>query len=83
MGEQEFEAFFHPACDHAGLSAPKQAVVDEDGVGFCSNRSFNQRAAGGDAGYDFANLRFALDLQAVGAVVGEAFGLQQGVEGGE
>ena len=55
----------------------------QSGVGFGENGGFDQSAAGGDAGDDFANLRFALNLQAVGAIVCEAFGLQQALEGGK
>ena len=83
VGEQQFQPLFHPPGHHTRLTAPKQAVVNEDGIGIGMNSGFYQCTAGGDAGDDFANVRFAFNLQAVGAVIGEALGLEQAVEGGK
>ena len=81
VGQQALQALLHPAGDAPVLPAPEQAVVHKEGVGLLRNGCVDQRTAGGHAADDARNLRLALDLQAVGAVVLEAFGLQERVQG--
>ena len=81
VGQQQRQALLHPAGDPAVPAAPEQAVVHKNRIGLRRNGRLDERAAGRDAGDDFANLRPPLDLQAIGAVVLEALGLQQRVKG--
>ena len=81
--QQARQTLLHPAGHTAILSAPEQAVVHEDSVGTGRHGGVDEGKAGGHAGDDLAHRRFALDLQAIGAVVTEECRLQQGVESGE
>jgi len=81
MRQQQLQPLLEPAGHAAVLSAPEQAVVHEDGIGLRGDGRFDQRAAGAHAADDACNLGPAFDLQAVGAVVLEALGLQQAVKG--
>ena len=81
VGQQHLQALLHPARHPSVLAAPEQAVVHEDSVGFGVDGGLDQRAAGRHARDDGADLFTPLDLQAIGAVVLEAGGLQQVVEG--
>ena len=75
--QQKAQALFEPA-RHAPIhAAPKQAVVNEDGIGPVGNGRFNQGPAGRHTGHDVAHLRLALHLQAIGAVVFKTLRLQQ------
>ena len=78
--QQQLQPLLHPARDAAVLPAPEQAVVHKDGVGLRCNGRLDQRTAGGHAAHHAPDLGLALDLQAVGAVVLEALGLQQAVK---
>ena len=78
--QQALQALLHPAGNASVLPAPEQAVVDKNGIGLLGNGRIDQRPAGGHAADDARNLRLALHLQAVGAVIFEAFGLQQCIE---
>ncbi len=80
MRQQQAQALAHPAHHAAILATPKQAMVNQQGVSPSGNRGLNQRSAGRDAADDARHVRLALHLQAVGAVVFEAFGLQQRVQ---
>ena len=83
MGKQQADALLHPAGDASIHAAPKQAVVHEDGISLVGNGRLNQGAAGSYTADDVADLGFAFYLQAIGAVVFEALGLEQSIEMGE
>ena len=74
--QQSLQAFFHPAHYAAVLSTPKQTMVHKNGVGFGGNGGINQFTAGRDTRNNFLNVTPSLDLQTVGSVVLELFGLQ-------
>ena len=78
--QQQRQPLLHPAGDAGALAAPKQAVMHQNGVGPGRNGALDQFAAGRDAADQVPHPRPALDLQAVGAVVLKALGLQRGVE---
>lgn len=78
--QQQRQPLLHPAGDAAVLTAPEQAVVDEDGIGLGADGGLDQRAARGHARDDLAHRGAALDLQAVRSVVLEALGSEQQVE---
>ena len=80
MGQQQGQALLHPTGHPAILTAPEQAVVHKDGVGLTGHGRFDQSQAGGHARNDALHTGPAFDLQAVGAVVLELPGLQQGVK---
>ena len=58
-------------------------MVHKNGISLGFDGSLDQRTAGRNARNNFAHLRAAFDLQAVMAIVLEAFGLQQRIERGE
>lgn len=78
--QQQLQALLHPARDAAVLPAPEQAVVHKNGISAGGNGCLNQRTAGGHATDDARDLGLAFDLQAIGAIVLEALGLQQAVK---
>ena len=80
VAEQQPETLSHPADHTAVLPAPEQAVVHEDRVGLGADGGLDQRAAGGHARHDLADLRAAFHLETVRAIVLEAVGCQQQVE---
>ena len=55
-------------------------MVHHDGVRLGVNGRFDQGAAGGDTADQQPHLSIAFDLQAVGAVIAELFGLEQGIK---
>ena len=57
-------------------------MVDHDGIGLLRYCRLNQRLAGSYAADELAYRAPAFDLQAVGAVILKARGLQHGVQGG-
>ncbi len=81
MRQQQAQSLAHPTRDAPILATPEQAVVHHDGVGLGVNGGLYQGPAGGDATDEQMHIAVALDLQAVGAVIAELFGLEQGVEG--
>ena len=83
VGQQQADPLLHPAGDAPIHAAPEQAVMHEDGIGPGLDRSFDQGATGRHTADDAANLALAFDLQAVGPVVLEAFGLQQAIKLGQ
>ncbi|MNS90386.1 hypothetical protein D3C72_1244360 [compost metagenome] len=79
--DHALDALLHPPSDAPVIPAPEQAMVHKDGICPGGNGRIDQRARRGHAAHQLADLGLALDLQAVGAVVLESFGLQQGIEG--
>ena len=73
--QQQPQTLAHPASDAAVLATPEKAVVHKNGVGPASDGRFDQRPAGRHATHQAGNIGLALDLQTVGAVVLETFGL--------
>src|SRR5512133_3488120 len=80
MRQQQCQPLFHPASHTAVLTAPEQAVMDEDGVRLGSDSGFDQGTARSDARDNFANVRPAFHLQSIGTIVFKALRLQQVVQ---
>ncbi|MNT12775.1 hypothetical protein D3C72_1477180 [compost metagenome] len=78
--QQQLQALLHPARHTAVLPTPEQAVVHKNGISAGGNGCLDQRTAGGHATHDARDLGLAFNLQAVGAIVLEALGLQQAVK---
>jgi hypothetical protein len=79
--KKQGQALLHPAGHPAVLAAPEQPVMHEDGIGSGLDRRLDQCAAGGDAGHQSPHFALALDLQPIGPIILEPFGLEQAVEG--
>ncbi len=79
MTQQGLQAApLHPG-DARILALPEVAVVHQHHVGLGLHRGIQQRLAGGHAADDAADLRPPLDLQAIGAVVSDAGGIEKAV----
>ena len=81
VSQQARQALFHPAGDAPILAAPKQTMVNQQGIRSGLDGGVDQRQAGGDARDHMADGVTAFHLQAVGAVIFEALRLQQLVAG--
>jgi len=81
--QQTLQTLLHPTRDGAVLAAPKQTVVHQDRVGLGVDRRIDQSATRRHARDQVRNVRAPFDLQTVGAIVFEFFGLQHAVQGGE
>ena len=80
LRQQETQALTQPARDTSILSAPKQTMVHQQCIGILGKGCFNKGLAGRHTRNQFAHRSVALHLQTVGAIVFEAFGLQQLIE---
>ena len=80
LRQQETQALTQPARDPSILSAPKQTMVHQQCIGILGKGCFNKGLAGRHTRNQFAHRPVALHLQTVGAIVFEAFGLQQLIE---
>ena len=78
--ERERDAAPARTGDAQVLVAPEPAVMHQHRIGVRLRRRFEQREARTDAGDEPANLRTALQLQPVRAVIAEARRLEQRIE---
>jgi hypothetical protein len=75
------QALAHPARHPPIMAAPKQAMVYHDGVGPVCDGGLDQGQTGRHTRYDSAHrISAPLHLQAVGAIVLELRGLEQGIQ---
>ena len=76
MLQEQPESLLHPASDATILSTPEQAMVHQQGIGSCRDGRLDECTACRDSRHQPTNLRPALDLQSIGAIIAEAAWLQ-------
>ena len=79
--QQQRQALAHPAGHAAVVAAPKQTVVHQDRISVLGHSGLNQGQTGGHTAHQLAHRAPTLNLQAVGAVIFKARGLQHRVQG--
>jgi hypothetical protein len=81
--QQGGQAFFHPTGDAATLVAPKQTMVDQQGMGLGVNGIVNEGQTCAHTTHQATNLQRPFDLQSIGTIVLEPLGRQKPIDVGD